>query len=253
MRQRANDSTVASTRRRAATDASPVNVLNPGADCPFLLVGDHAGRTIPARLGDLGVGPADLARHIAWDIGVENLGRALAARLNATFISQRFSRLVIDCNRDPAHSESIVEESDGTPIPGNMALDTQERARRRREIFAPYHAAIAAALDAGRATRLVALHSFTPMMQGRARPWRLGVLHRDDSPLSRSVLARLRSELGEDVVGDNAPYRMDDTDFTAPHHCDPRGIDYLELEIRQDEIADAAGCAAIAALIAEAL
>jgi predicted N-formylglutamate amidohydrolase len=251
--QRANDSAAAYTRQLDATGDNPVNVLNPGAASPFLLVGDHAGREIPARLGDLGLAPADRARHIAWDIGVEGLGRALAGRLGVTFISQRFSRLVIDCNRDPGHCESIVEESDGTPIPGNVGLDVQERARRRREIFTPYHAAIAAALDAKPVKGLVALHSFTPTMQGQARPWRIGVLHRDDSPLSRSVLARLRAALGEDVVGDNAPYRMDGTDFTVPHHCDPRGIDYLELEVRQDEISHAAGCGLVAALVAEAL
>lgn len=230
-----------------------MDVLNPGAAGRFLLVGDHAGHRIPHRLGNLGVGPADLARHIACDLGVASLGRALSVLLEATFISQRMSRLVIDCNRDPDHVASIVTESDGTPIPGNAALDPGERARRRREVFDPYHATISAALDARPTIPLVALHSFTPAMQGRARPWRLGVLHRGDSALSRQVLERLRTRLGPAAVGDNEPYRMDGTDFTVPHHCDPRGLDYLELEVRQDELADADGCAAIATLIASAL
>ncbi|MDZ4371401.1 MAG: N-formylglutamate amidohydrolase [Phenylobacterium sp.] len=253
MPHRTSDSGAASTRPSVAVDIRPVSVLNPGADCLYLLVGDHAGIAIPERLGDLGVSSADLARHIACDIGVEALGQRLSARLGATFISQRYSRLVIDCNRDPNDPESIVETSDGTSIPGNLALDSAERARRRREVFEPYHAAIAEALDAGRATRLVALHSFTPSMQGRARPWRVGVLHRDDSPLSKTVLTRLHETLDGAVVGDNEPYRMDGTDFTVPHHCDPRGIDYLELEVRQDELADDRGCDAIADLIAAVL
>ncbi|MBL8771130.1 MAG: N-formylglutamate amidohydrolase [Phenylobacterium sp.] len=227
-------------------------MLNPGAPSGFLLVGDHAGDAIPPRLGDLGVGPADRARHIACDLGVAALGRALSVRLDATFISQRYSRLVIDCNRSPDHPQSIVETSDGTSVPGNAGLGDRERVRRRREIFEPYHAAIAAALDARPGRRLVSLHSFTPVMQGQRRPWRLGVLHRDDSPLSRSVLARLRGRLGE-AVGDNEPYRMDGDDFTVPHHCDPRGLDYLELEVRQDELAHPDGVAAIAALVADAL
>lgn len=253
MPERADDSGTVSTRPDAAAGDNPVAVLNPGAPGRFLLVGDHAGDRIPERLGDLGVSPTDLARHIACDLGVRSLGRALSALLDATFIRQRFSRLVIDCNRDPEDAASIVAESDGTAIPGNADVDAQERVRRRREIFEPYHATIASALDERQARRLVALHSFTPTMQGRARPWRIGVLHREDSALSRQVLGRLRAQLGEHVVGDNEPYRMDGTDFTVPYHCDPRGLDYLELEVRQDELATADGCAAIATLIAEAL
>jgi predicted N-formylglutamate amidohydrolase len=86
---------------------------------------------------------------------------------------------------------------------------------------------------------LIALHSFTPSMQGQDRPWRLGVLHRNDSAFSSAVLAILRADLGE-LVGDNAPYAMDDVDNTIPLHADPRGLDYLELEVRQDLLADTA-------------
>ncbi|WP_397414152.1 N-formylglutamate amidohydrolase [Phenylobacterium sp.] len=229
------------------------DVLRPAAPSRYLLVGDHAGLAIPPGLEGLGVGPADLRRHIACDLGVEGLGSELSRRLDATFIHQRWSRLVIDCNRHPDHPGSIVTESDGTRVPGNANLSAEARALRLRAIFEPYHAAIAAALDAGPATTLVALHSFTPAMQRQARPWRMGVLHRADSALSLRVLGRLRAQLGAAAVGDNQPYQMDGTDFTVPHHCDPRGIDYLELEVRQDELADPAGCTAMAALIAEAL
>ena len=122
------------------------------------------------------------------------------------------------------------------------------------EIYAPYQAAIASAVDARshRPTVLIALHSFTPSMQGQDRPWRLGVLHRHDSPFSSAVLARLRQDLGE-AVGDNAPYAMDETDNTIPLHADARRLDYLELEVRQDLLADAEGQAAMAAWLAPRL
>jgi predicted N-formylglutamate amidohydrolase len=60
------------------------------------------------------------------------------------------------------------------------------------------------------------------------------------------VLARLRTEPDLDPVGDNEPYRMDTVDFTVPHHAMKRGLDYLELEVRQDLIADEEGQAAVA-------
>lgn len=232
-------------------------VLNSGAASPFLLLGDHAGREIPHSLGTLGLPAAERRRHIAWDIGVAGLGAALSEILGAAFISQRFSRLVIDCNRDPVRPDAIPEVSDGAAIPGNRGLSAAARQARIAEVAQPYHAAIAAELDARAARRqpttLVSLHSFTPRMDGFDRPWRFGVLHADDSAFSRAVLARLRGEFGEALVGDNQPYRMDEVDFTIPHHAGPRGLDYLELEVRQDLITGAAGQARISAIIARIL
>jgi predicted N-formylglutamate amidohydrolase len=235
--------------------------LNPGAASPFLLLGDHAGREIPRALGELGLSAAERRRHIAWDIGVAGLGQRLSHALGATFIRQRFSRLVIDCNRDPARPDAIPEVSDGTLVPGNRGLTAAQRQARVSEVARPYHAAIAAELDAraalGRPTTLVSLHSFTPRMEGFDRPWRFGVLHARDSAFSRAVLAHLRAQVGVGLVGDNAPYSMDEVDFTIPHHARPRGLDYLELEVRQDLLARPAGqqqvALRLAALLPQAL
>ena len=231
--------------------------LNPGAASPFLLLGDHAGREIPRALGDLGLPEEERVRHIAWDIGVAGLGQELSGRLDAAFIRQRFSRLVIDCNRDPARADAIPEVSDGAPVPGNRGLTEAARAERVALVSEPYHAAIAAELDArasrGLPTTLISLHSFTPRMSGFDRPWRFGVLHAENSPYSRAALARLRGEFGEDLVGDNQPYRMDEVDFTIPRHAGGRGLDYLELEVRQDLIAEPAGQAHVAAIVARLL
>jgi predicted N-formylglutamate amidohydrolase len=214
-------------------------VENPGGRSRLLILGDHAGRAIPVQLKNLGLSEAELGRHIGWDIGVAGLGGLLARRIDATFVRQRFSRLVIDCNRAPGHPGSIAEVSDGTLVPGNQGLEQAAREARRREIFEPYHAAIAEALDARKAaglpTLLLSLHSFTPSMAGFDRPWRFGVLHRGESAFSQAMLAALRARWGE-AAGDNQPYAMDGTDFTIPRHADPRGLDYLELEVRQDLI-----------------
>lgn len=225
------------------------NLLNPSDPHPvqeyrahsvggrFLLVGDHAGAAIPHVLGDLGLSLEDRQRHIALDLGVEALGKALADRLDAPFVSQAYSRLVVDCNRGPDDSGWIVEESDGTVVPGNLALSGEDRAARRAAIYDPYHSAIGGKLDRLEAACadpvLISLHSFTPIMGGRARPWEIGVLHdghRDDFALS--LLCLLKSS-GR-VVGDNQPYRMDEIDHTVPFHAFGRSIRYVELEFRQD-------------------
>jgi predicted N-formylglutamate amidohydrolase len=234
---------------------SPVRVQNAGACSDFVLLGDHAGCEVPAALDGLGIAAADLKRHIGWDIGVQALGDRLSQALGACFLSQRFSRLVIDCNRDPDRPDAIPEVSDGVAIPGNAGLSPAARSARVERVFRPYHEAIAAELDGrrDRRTALVALHSFTPVMAGIARPWRFGVLHMDDSPLSDALLRRLRREPGLGEVGDNQPYRMDGTDYTIPHHAHGRGLDYVEIEVRQDLIAEPAGQAAVAALLARLL
>lgn len=222
-------------------DPDPVIDINPGGQSRILLIGDHAGNAIPEALGDLGLSEEDRQRHIALDIGVMGVGERLAKRIDARFIAQAYSRLVIDCNRSPTSPDAILAVSDRTIIAGNATLDHKARVARIQAIHAPYQAAIAAALDRiGKDAVLVALHSFTPVMGGLARPWHCGVLHLGDSRFAINLLASLRAEVGL-TVGDNEPYRMEGTDYTVPHHAMPRGLAYAEIEIRQDLIDNATG------------
>ncbi|MCW5581246.1 MAG: N-formylglutamate amidohydrolase [Luteimonas sp.] len=226
-------------------DPAPVDVLRTGGHSPYLLIADHAGQAVPARLGNLGLPQSELDRHIGWDIGIAGTTARLSEALDACAILQAYSRLVIDCNR-PLHAPgSIVARSDGTAIPGNAGLDEVQRRQRVDEIFAPYHACIEAELDrrarAGHPTILVAMHSFTLSMNGQDRPWHAGVLYQRDARFAHALLDALRAE-GDLVVGDNAPYSVSDaTDYAIPVHAEARGLAHVELEIRQDLIADAAG------------
>jgi predicted N-formylglutamate amidohydrolase len=237
-------------------DPEPAAAENTQGQGPFLLVCDHAGRAIPRRLGDLGLPRSAMDRHIAWDIGALDLSRRLAEALDSPLVHQRYSRLVIDCNRAPEHPGSIVAISDGHAIPGNQALTPADAEARRAEVFAPYHATIAAELDVRKArgapTLLVCVHSFTPSMAGFDRPWHVGVLHLGDSPASNALLEALRREEGLEV-GDNLPYAMDGTDYTAPVHRRGRGIDAVELEVRQDLLQEPAAARRIATLFTRLL
>lgn len=229
----------------AADEPEPVETLHPDGDSDLVLLADHAGRRIPAALGTLGLDEIERGRHIAWDIGIAGVTRRLAGLLNAASILQRYSRLVIDCNRPPGIASSIPRISESTEIPGNADVDTAEADRRRREIFAPYHAAIVALLDAreaaARRTVVIAMHSFTPVFMGVARPWHIGLLHNRDRRLADPLLALLREE-GDLVVGDNEPYQAtDESDYAIPVHGERRGLPHVGIEIRQDLIADQSG------------
>jgi len=241
------------TRLLAAGEEEPAIVANSGSRSPYLIVCDHAGRAVPKALGSLGLPPEAFERHIAWDIGAGALSLMMGEALGACVIRQTYSRLVIDCNRAPDRADAIVEVSDGTRVPANVALDPAEAAARVAEIHAPYHRRIAEELDlraaTGTPTLLVAIHSFTPEMNGLARRWHLGVLHLGESAFSRAMLSGLAQEAGGWVIGDNEPYAMDGIDYTIPVHAQERGLDYLELEIRQDLIAEPSGQAKIADLL----
>jgi predicted N-formylglutamate amidohydrolase len=238
-------------------DPPPFRVEQGGGSSPYFLTCDHASRQLPRRLGTLGLGEEDLARHIAWDIGAAGVARHLARRLDAVAVLQGYSRLVIDANRPPGAPDSIVTRSDGTVIPGNQGLTPDEGERRVREIFRPYHDRITGELDrralAGRPTVLVTLHSFTPTMGGRSRRWQVGVLHNRDARLARLLLALL-AEDGDLVVGDNEPYAASDqTDYTLVVHGERRALPCVELELRQDLVADEAAQAAWAERLAQLL
>ena len=241
----------------APDEPAPVRVLRKNGPSELFLTADHAGRTIPRGLGQLGLQDHELDRHIAWDIGIAGVTERLSAALNATAVLQTYSRLVIDCNRDPDVPSSIPEISETTEIPGNRGLGEAARAARVETIFRPYHDTIAVVLDrraaAGRVSVLVALHSFTPVFKGVARPWHAAVLYNRDRRLAHPLFKLLSAEDGL-VVGDNEPYRVTDlTDYTVPVHGERRGLAHVEIEIRQDQIADPTGQAAWAERLARLL
>jgi predicted N-formylglutamate amidohydrolase len=226
-------------------DVPPVSEFNAAGRSPFLLTCDHYGRLIPRVLGDLGLPESELVRHIAWDIGIAGVAERLSQQLDAHLVVQRYSRLVIDCNRPPHVASSIPLISEATTIAGNEGLSREAAAQRRAEIFDPYHRRIDAIIDARRdanmPTVLLSLHSFTPVYAGIARPWHIGTLYHRDKSLPPLLLKLLRAE-GDLVVGDNEPYAVgDDTDYTIPVHAEARGLVNTGIEIRQDLISDVAG------------
>jgi predicted N-formylglutamate amidohydrolase len=240
-----------------SADPPPVEFANPQGRTPVLLVCDHASRAVPRALDGLGLAPEHLARHIGWDIGAAAVTRRLAQLLDAPAVLAGYSRLVVDCNRDPDDPTSMPEASDGVMVPGNRGLSPEARAARIAAIFAPYHEAVAAELDAiarrGASPAVLSVHSFTPVMKGAARPWHVGVLWDDDPRIALPLLAALRADPAL-VVGDNQPYSArEPAGYTMRHHALRRGIPHVAVELRQDVVAAAAGAEAWATRLAAAL
>jgi predicted N-formylglutamate amidohydrolase len=258
-----NSKVIGLTPNRAATtllaedEPLPFEVAGREGRSPFVVICDHAGRRLPRALGSLGVSEEALASHVAWDIGAGGVARRLAATLDAFVACQVYSRLAIDCNRPLAAADSIVTLSERTIVPGNQNLAPDAAAARVRELFHPYHDQIRSELDrrqrSDRPSVLVAVHSFTPVFLDRPRPWHVGVLFNRDTRLAEPLLQLLRAE-GELVVGCNEPYAASvQSDFSIVHHGEDRGLPCVEIEVRQDLIADEAGQIAWAARLARLL
>jgi predicted N-formylglutamate amidohydrolase len=224
---------------------SVIVVENPDGVGPFVIVCDHASNRIPPEYQSFGFDDDALRTHIAWDPGALPVARRLSAKLDAPVIWPDVSRLVIDCNRAPGACSLIVTESEGRPVPANVGLSNDERSRRLELIHTPYHAAIDACLKrrmaSGRATTLIAIHSFTPVYLGKSRPWQIGIVFGEDRRMADLLIGQLKAD-PELSVGVNEPYSpADQVYYTVERHAGPRGLQAAMIEIRNDEIGAEAG------------
>ena len=217
---------------------------NPQGRGPFVILCDHASNRIPDAFQSFGFAEDALQTHIAWDRGALSVARILSAKLDAPLFWPDASRLIIDCNRASDASSLIVTESEGRPVPANRVLSKEERSRRLDHIHAPYHDEIDSCLDRRRADRrptaLIAIHSFTPVYFGKARPWQVGILFDDDRRLADLLIGGFESDPAL-TVGVNEPYSpADGVYYTLRRHAQPQGLPSVMIEIRNDEIGDEA-------------
>jgi predicted N-formylglutamate amidohydrolase len=205
-----------------------------------IVIADHASSVMPPEFAHLGMPAHELQRHIAYDIGVEWLTRAMAARLGAPAVLSRFSRLLIDPNRGDDDPTLVMRLSDGAVVPGNARIGEADVRQRMERFSLPYHAAVASVIDtmngAGMIPAVISIHSFTPWMKGIDRPWHVGVLWDSDPRLAVPLIELLRSDTTI-ITGDNEPYDGALQGDSMSRHCIRRGIAHVLIEVRQDLIA----------------
>ena len=219
-------------------ESETFDVINCGGDSPLVLACDHASNAIPASLNNLGLAPARLQDHIAWDIGAAAVTRRLSEILQAPAILAKYSRLLIDLNRDPDDPAAIPTVSDQIPIPGNQNLVDHDRASRKHDLYDPYHHHLADLLShrrsRGVSPGLFSIHTFTPHMTGEARPWHIGVLWNKDPRIAQPLIEKLGQPSHNLIVGDNKPYSGKQYAHTLDIHAGANGFANCAIEIRQD-------------------
>ena len=237
-------------------DEAPVVELREGGG-PFVVVCEHASNHLPRALGTLGLGVADLDRHIAWDPGAGAVAAGVAEAVGADLVLQRYSRLAVDCNRDPDLPDAVAVISEATAIPGNIGLSPEARAERIASVWEPFHDTLGGLLDRRAAARLptalVTMHSFTPVYRGVSRPWDVGIISTEERSFAEAMLVALRRD-ARLVVGDNQPYSAkDNVDYTIRRHGRDRGLPHVMIEVRNDLLRTAADIAGWSARLVDAL
>ena len=228
------------------SDEPPIfEVIDGDPSSTLVFLCDHASARIPRCLNNLGLESKWLEEHIAYDIGIAEVARNLAAMQKATLVMTNYSRLVIDPNRHLGTDSSVPEISDGVLISGNQNLSADAIRQRIDQFFWPYHNAVSVELEniiqRNRTPTVVSLHSFTPVFAGLRRPWEVGVLWNEDHRLAAPLISRLRSIDGL-CVGDNEPYHArDPLGYSIDVHAESNQYPHVLLEIRQDQIDHADG------------
>jgi predicted N-formylglutamate amidohydrolase len=224
----------------------------------LVLTCEHASNALPPGF-DPGVPPSVVASHLGWDPGALVAARVVAARVGATLIAGEWSRLYVDLNRSAGEAGAVPAQSCGTEIPGNRELDPAERARRIATTHAPYRATVLAAVErAVAASGLcvhVSVHSFTPELHGKARPYDAGVLFDPARPLEVAVadtlLAGLRAR-GRTARA-NEPYLGTDDGVTTwlRTRFAPDAYAGIEVELNQALTTSASVAQELGALLAD--
>jgi len=224
-------------------DSPAFKVVNPDGVAEMLLVCDHASAAVPRSLNRLGLAEDVFEGHIAFDIGAAGVARQMSVALDAQLVLAGYSRLTIDLNRPLGHPDSIIEESDGTAIPGNVGLTETDRCDRIYSLFEPYHDAINRALmqigKRGRAPALLSVHSFSPGFGSTPRPWDIGVLWNRDPRIAVPMMEKLKARGLH--VGDNEPYSGRHLAYSIDKHGAAAHIANCVVEINQNQVCDETG------------
>lgn len=233
-------------------EPEPIAWTNRWSTSSIFLVCEHAGELIPSALHELSQSALTLDRHRRTDIGAEQLARGIAEKLQAPLVLQRYSRLVIDCNRPPGTPESVPRHLDSVTVSGNQHADSQDRVD---EIFMPFSTAIEAGLDCHPRQIALSVHSFAPRLStGAERPWHCGFLARQDMQTAQRLMQAVAEQAPALNLALNEPYQIeDDSDWFIPAQAEPRGLAHALIEVRNDQLSDKAGIARWVDLLANAI
>ena len=198
----------------------------------ILIIADHASNYLPKENNKLGLTNAFLNQHIAFDIGIKELSLDLSNRLKCRVIQGKYSRLLIDLNRDLDDPTVIPEIVDKKIIPGNIGLGKSELRLRIEKIYNKYHHEIDQTIKNKKVKVILSLHSFNPIFKNKRRTLEFGILSNEDKNLSSIIINQLK--LQKLNVGDNKPYSGNLIGDSMNRHGLRNKLPHALIEVRND-------------------
>lgn len=206
-------------------------------DAPIFLTCEHASDRLPGPWQWPVQDTRLLGTHWALDLGAREVALELAIALRASAVCSRFSRLLVDPNREEHHGDLFRRSADGAEILLNRDVTPSDSEARLAGYYRPFHAAVDRALSSSRAPVLLSVHSFTPLYEGVAREVQLGVLFNREERAADELVRALSSRF--DGVAHNEPWSgREGLIFSAESHAERHGRVALEIEVRQDLATD---------------
>jgi len=152
---------------------------------------EHASEALPAPWQ----WPAEdrkrlLGTHWSHDVGSHFIASAMVNMLKCSALFANYSRLLIDPNRPLNSSTLIRTEADGVPVELNKNLHKEDRKRRIRDLYVPYHKKLLELNRGAQVQTVFSVHSFNPTYEGKARKVEIGVLFQKEEELAKKFVER---------------------------------------------------------------
>lgn len=194
---------------------------------------EHGGNKVPKALQPCFAGQEEvLHTHRGLDIGALDLFRHLVPLADESTYATR-SRLCIELNRSAHHPRLFSAYTKALPPAQKEALLQFHHAYRQA-----FTERIRARVQAGHHVVHVAVHSFTPVLDGAVRTMDIGLLYDPARPREKHFCHTWRRALERRIPGltvrMNQPYKGTSDGFpTALRGLFPRHYTGIELEVNQ--------------------
>lgn len=202
-----------------------------------LITCEHAGNKVPAAfLKHMSRSQQkDLNTHKGWDPGALAMARQAANTLEAPLLFTQISRLLVDCNRSPYHANCLG--------PAFRDMDSEEKNFILAAYYWPHRNAIEKeilkSIQDGSSVLHLAMHSFTPVLNGNTRTAEVGLLYDPERPWEKlwsdALMKEMKSEWPDWRLRRNYPYlgKSDGLSTWLRKHYGPNEYAGIEVEWNQ--------------------
>jgi len=155
---------------------------------------------IPEQHWGIDIGAYDFCMELLKSLSDRNAEIANSSKCNGqgclSAITAEFSRLLLDCNRPIGSDTMFRDKCDGVTVELNKNITEEEKERRIKTLYEPYHNAIAEQVEKKKPKLVFSVHSFNPEYEGEKREMEVGILFDESGEKLGSLITKSMREDG---------------------------------------------------------